>query len=55
MKDAVRNKIPLIDYPKTMFATKQPDKLNDYVYRFLANEATEQDFGALKGLTTSMS
>lgn len=55
MKDAVRNKIPKIDYPKAMFATRQPDKLNDYVYRFLAKEATEQDFGALKGLTTSMS
>lgn len=53
--DVLKNKMPQIDYPKTMFDTRQPDKLNDYVYRFLANEATKKDFGALKGLTTSMS
>lgn len=55
MKDVLKNKIPTISYPETMFNTVQPDHLNDYVYRFLAKEATKQDFGALKGLTTSMS
>lgn len=41
--------------PPTMFATTGDDNLNDYVYRFLVKEATDEDFGALKGLTTSMS
>jgi hypothetical protein len=39
-----------IEYPKTMFQTRQPDKLNDYVLRFLNDEQTEKDLGVLKGL-----
>ena len=39
-----------IDYPKAMFQTQQPDKLNDYVIRFLNDTQTEQDLGVLKGL-----
>ena len=55
MVETIMDGIPRTLYPKTMFSEPQDDYLNDYVYRFLSKEATEQDFGALKGLTTSMS
>ena len=38
-----------------MFETSKTDKLNDYVYRFLCKEESEDDLGALQGLITSMS
>ena len=44
--------IPRIPYPKTMFNQPQDDDLNDYVLRFLNDEATEADFDALQGLVT---
>jgi hypothetical protein len=55
VSDDILNKIGRVNYPVTMFATQQPDFLNDYVYRFLSCEASKQDFSALEGLTTSMS
>ncbi len=55
MIDAIRHQIGSVKYPAAMFASQQNDTLSDYVYRFLMEEASEQDFGALKGLTTSMS
>ncbi len=51
----VLEKFGRVQYPKAMFAFSQPDCLNDYVYRFLACNASKQDFSALEGLTTSMS
>ena len=55
MVDIICEKLPKTDYPKTMFDTVQPDKLNDFVYRFLSEEQTNRDLEALQGLVTSMS
>jgi hypothetical protein len=54
LSDDVLNKFGRVNYPVAMFATQQSDFLTDYVYRFLACEASEQDFSALEGLTTAM-
>ena len=55
MKEVIFEKLPQIPYPPAMFQTPRSDKLNDYVYRFLCKDETEDDLGALQGLITSMS
>jgi hypothetical protein len=50
MVEVVDEMTPRLDYPKTMFETRQPDKLNDFVLRFLNDTQTKQDLGVLKGL-----
>jgi len=55
VEDLINDKLPKIDYPPAMFDTIQPDKLNDFVLRFLCEEQTSKDHEALKGLITSMS
>jgi len=50
MLEVISEQVWQIDYPKTMFKVQQPDKLNDYVIRFLNDTQTEQDLGVLKGL-----
>jgi len=54
MKDLVKNKIPRTPYPRAMFADVQEDSLNDYVYRFLSKEQTEDDKNAIQSLITSI-
>lgn len=54
MENIVKNQIPPTDYPKTMFGSVQNDNLNDYVFRFLSKEETEDDLAAIKGLVTSI-
>jgi len=54
METTINNCLPRIQYPPTMFSEPQPDYLNDFVHRFLAEESTEQDLGALQGLVVSM-
>ena len=55
MENIVKNKIPPTDYPKTMFENVQKDNLNDYVFRFLSKEETDDYLAAIKGLVTSIS
>ena len=50
MVSAAKSLIPMVKYPPAMFAVPQPDKLNDYVLRFLNEEQSDQDLSALKGL-----
>ena len=54
MLEAITNLMPRINYPVAMFATVQPDKLNDYVLRFLNEEQTAEDMSALKGLVIAV-
>lgn len=54
MVKVIREFIPNIAYPRYMFAEPQNDFLNDYVYRFLSNMATEQDYSALQGLVVAV-
>ncbi|MBT3750103.1 MAG: hypothetical protein HOG34_14070, partial [Bacteroidetes bacterium] len=54
METTINNCLPRIQYPPTMFSEPQPDYLNDFVFRFLAEESTEQDLSALQGLVVSM-
>ena len=53
--DLIKNRLPQIPYPPAMFSDQRDDNLNDFVYRFLTEEQTNEDIKALKGLTTSMS
>jgi hypothetical protein len=55
VEDLIQNTLPQIDYPPAMFSDVRPDKLNDFVYRFLNEEQKDEDIEALKGLITSMS
>ncbi len=55
VEELINDKLPRIDYPPAMFDTIQPDKLNDFVLRFLCEKQTSKDHEALKGLITSMS
>ena len=55
VEDLVQNTLPQIGYPPAMFADQREDTLNDFVYRFLTEEQTNEDIEALKGLITSMS
>ena len=54
VEDLIKNILPQIPYPPAMFKTVQPDRLNDYVLRFLYEKQTSKDIEALKGLITSM-
>lgn len=54
MVRAINQDIGQVNYPRTMFQEVRSDTLSDYVYRFLVEKASEEDFGALRGLTTSM-
>lgn len=54
METTINELLPRIQYPPTMFSEPQSDYLNDFVFRFLAEESTEQDLGALQGLVVSM-
>ncbi len=54
MASVIQDLMPRIPYPPAMFATQRSDYLNDFVFRFLAEESTEQDLGALQGLVVSM-
>jgi len=54
MSSVITGFIPPIDYPRYMFAVPKPDKLNDYVSRFLNEEQTKEDIDALQGLVTSL-
>jgi len=53
--DIIQNRLPQIPYPRTMFENVQPDKLNDFVLRFVMEQDTKEDRKALEGLITSMS
>jgi hypothetical protein len=55
VEDLIQNTLPQIDYPPAMFSDVRPDKLNDFVFRFLNEEQKDEDIEALKGLITSMS
>jgi hypothetical protein len=61
MKDVIYERLPQIPCPpamfdtSAMFGTDHLGTLNDFVYRFLAEEQTSRDLEALKGLVTSMS
>jgi len=55
VEDLIQNTLPQIPYPPAMFSDQRNDNLNDFVYRFLTEEQTNEDIEALKGLTTSMS
>jgi hypothetical protein len=52
--DIVQDRLPQIPYPPTMFENIQPDKLNDFVLRFVMEKDTKEDRKALEGLVTSM-
>jgi len=54
MYTAINDFMPRIDYPPTMFETAPPDKLNDYVLRFLDEEQTNEDMTALQGLVIAL-
>jgi len=54
MEEVIFQFMPRIPYPPTMFSETRDDYLNDFVHRFLAEESTEQDLGALQGLVVSM-
>lgn len=54
MTKTITNLIPRVDYPVAMFAVVQPDKLNDYVLRFLNEKQSVEDISALHGLVISM-
>jgi len=54
MVQAIKEKIGTVRFPTTMLVTVENDTLSDYVHRFLIEEASEEDIGTLKGLTTSM-
>lgn len=53
--DIIKNRLPQIKYPPAMFENIQPDKLNDFVLRFVMEKDTKEDRKALEGLVTSMS
>ena len=53
--DIIKNRLPQTPYPRTMFENVQPDKLNDFVLRFVMEKDTKEDRKALEGLVTSMS
>ena len=61
MKDVIYERLPQIPCPpamfdtSAMFGTDHLGTLNDFVYRFLAEEQTSRDLEALQGLVTSMS
>jgi hypothetical protein len=54
MEESIIDLMPQIHYPPTMFAEVQPDRLNDYVLRFLREEQTADDLAALQGLVIAV-
>ncbi len=54
MRLTICDLMPQIPYPPTMFDTVQPDRLNDYVLRFLDERQTVDDLSALQGLVIAV-